>query len=369
MKVPDYYSPTDLESFETFDEEKEKTPTQTEIGVDSEEINFVLDEEEEEKLFAEEVDERENAYEEDTFSEPQNDEEQPQPQPQKEKLVVSIRNIIPIHPDLANEIKCKKYGIELTPKERQILEEDWENGFSRLNEKEKEWYGISDNIDTYATMSVIANKKLFCSQPQAKTYFKALFEKFEFPERYGFNFNESNRIVYTQMCVAELLDLVDHTREYTFPRGKNCIIDFRDYKNGDLKDPQKRIKNPRYHLRFDYWDEIRNRCEEWKAWHEAHKSTNISVTTVVFGEYVPDNDHDKVMSSLVHESQEIEQNFCGLVKGFGNQVYQKLKPLAQQEGVKVRNKLLMEMEQTAKTGQVEDFKDTANVDSSNEEGK
>jgi hypothetical protein len=260
-------------------------------------------------------------------------------QPKKDQRPIA-RHIIPVHPDLAEEL----WGQPLTNEQRQALEQDWQLGFRQLTKEEREWYGISDDPETYAHMEALSKNYLKVVSNQGKDDLIDLERgagEDGWPE--GYLRDENGR--FTDRCVAELLNMRDRTREFILPREPDGRTDLSKYKRGDLSPKQKiRVVNDKYGQRFDYWEALRDRARRWREWRdERDRAVPIVVEVsgeVAFGELITTPSAkaqvEQGISSAIQKIQQAEQLLVGVPKELEEPMWQSLEPHFTKLGLNLR---------------------------------
>jgi hypothetical protein len=294
-------------------------------------------------------------------------EPEPEPEPKKDQRPIA-RHLIPIHPDVAEEL----WGQPLTDDQYRELEEDWRLGFRRLTKAEREWYGISDDAETYANMESLSKNYLKVVGNQGKEDLIALelgAGEDGWPE--GYLRDENGR--FTDRCVAELLNMRDYTREYVLPREENGRTDLKKYKRGDLSPKRKlRILNEKYGMRFDYWEALRDRARRWREWREERDRAIPVVVEVngeaAFGELITTpSTQAKVeqdISSAIQKLEQAEQLLCSIPEQLKEPMWQSLKPYFTKLGLELRSQGMTHTYDVVVSGKVEESDESIEPDES-----
>jgi len=281
--------------------------------------------------------------------------EDPEPELKKEQPIV--RHIIPIHPDVAEA----HWGIPLNDKQRGQLEEDWRQGFRGLTQEEREWYGISDDPETYANMESLSKNYLKVVANQGKEDLIAL-ELGAGEDGWAEGYLRDRNGRFTERCVVELLNMREHTREHVLPREPDGRTDLNRFRRGDLNPKRKiRVINDKYSQRFDYWEALRERARRWRQWKE-DRDKAIPVYVEVngepsFGELIttPSTQAkvEQEISSALQRIEQVEQLLYDFPDQLKEQIWETIKPKFTKLGLDIREKGFAHTYETAITGQVE----------------
>ncbi len=279
--------------------------------------------------------------------------EEVEPEPKKEQRLT--RHIAPIHPDFAEEL----WGQPLTDEQRNQLQEDWQLGFRQLTKAEREWYGISDDPESYASMEALSKHYLKVAATQGKDDLIALetgVGEDGWPE--GYLRDKNGR--FTDRCVYELLNMRDYTREYILPKEPDGSFDPKKYKRGDLSSKRKvRVVNEKYGQRFDYWEAMRDRARHWRFWKE-ERDRSIPIVMevngeVTFGELITtpstqaQTEHD--ISSALQKIEQAERLLHSIPEQLKGPMWDSLKPQFTKLGLELRSQGLAHVYNVAVKGQ------------------
>lgn len=297
--------------------------------------------------------------------------EEPIPEPEyepeapKKDTTPIVRHVIPVNPDLAEEL----WGQPLLPEQRQRLEQDWQLGFCQLTDEERKFYGISDDPETYARMESLAKNYLKVSANQGKEDLIDL-EKSAGKDGWGDGYLRDENGRFTERCVVELMNLRRRTREWVLPEEPDGSIDLTKYKRGDLSPKRNiRVKNERYGQRFEYWEALRDRARRWRLWRE-ERNKSIPVIVVegeaVFGELVvtplTQSQQEENISLARQRVEQAEQLLCSVPLELQDPMWERVKPLWTQVGLNLRAEGFTHAYQVMKTGETENEPESTEPD-------
>ncbi len=293
---------------------------------------------------------------------PPDEEPEPEAEPPKKEQRPIARHIIPVHPDFAEEL----WGQPLTSEQRQRLEEDWSLGFRQLTQAEQEWYGISDDPETYSSMEALSKNYLKVVANQGKENLINLEDgagEYGWPE--GYLKDKNGR--FTKECVAELLNMRDYTCEYVLPREPDGRTDLKKYKRGDLNPKRKiRVTNDQYGQRFSYWEFIRDRARRWREWKkERDQAIPIFVEVngeASFGELITtplaQAQVQEDISAVIQRIEELERQMSSMPEQFKKSIRAALKPQWDKAGLELRAEGIAHIYETAVTGNIQEDEST-----------
>lgn len=204
-------------------------------------------------------------------------------------------------------------------------EEDFEFGYRILREHEYQSSQIPKDRTLYATREN-ASKNLFkISAARLGEHLKEL-ANFKFPPNYLWD-NQG----LTPECMAELRIKIAYTSRKVFP-----TEDLRKYKRGQLG--KVGVENPKYALRFKYWEQIAKRSEEYQNWVQTQVSdeeeTQVFEAEWVFTENPEEREerHSKARSQI--ELSKV--NFIQQVKNYFADVREEVLKIAEDEAIQTR---------------------------------
>lgn len=303
-------------------------------------------------------------------------EEPPEPEPPKaeegkKKEEPLVRHIIPIDPDLAEQM----WGRPLTPEQRQRLEEDWRLGFRQLTDEERRFCGISKDPETYARMESLSKNYLKVSTQQGKD---DLIELELTAQHYGwlkgYLRDENGR--FTDRCVYELMQYRRRMREWILPEEPDGSIDLTKYKRGDLA-PKRgiRVKNPRYGERFDYQAALADRARRWRTWKDERDRGVPTVVEVVgepvFGELIvtpqTKTQHEEQLSLLQQRLEGLASALCAVPAELKDPIWEQVEPFWSELGLRLRVDGIARSLQVMKTGKVKNADESTEPQQSDEQ--
>lgn len=153
-------------------------------------------------------------------------------------------------------------------------EEDFEFGFRILRDHEYQSLLIPKDRNLYSTRED-ASKNIFkISAARLGEHLKELMA-FKFPANYLWDSKGM-----TPECIAELKIKISYTARKVFP-----TEDWKKYKRGQLG--KVGVENPKYPLRFKYWEEVAKRSQEYQSWLESWQAENPEEEPEIYqGEWV-----------------------------------------------------------------------------------
>lgn len=210
-------------------------------------------------------------------------------------------------------------------------EEDLELGFRALRPHEYKKHAIPgdrENRELFRTREK-ASKNLFkISAARLGQHFKEL-ATFKFPPGYL-----QDKDGLTPECMAELRVKIAYTSENIFPSE-----DLSKFKRGQL--PKVGISNPKYPLRFQYWEKIAKRSEEYQSWLNSFSSSEEEPEVCEGEFFFTENSADREERHSQAKS-DIELNALGLLqklKAHFAAIREEAVRIAEDEGLKTRQEM------------------------------
>lgn len=205
-------------------------------------------------------------------------------------------------------------------------EEDFEFGYRILRDHEYNALNIPKDRTLFLTRED-ASKNLFkISAARLGEHLKEL-SNFKFPPNYLWD-NSG----LTPECIAELRVKISYTSRKVYPSE-----DLRKYKRGELA--KVGIENPKYPLRFKYWEQIAKRSEEYQNWLQTKQPHQEEEPEVHEAEWVFNENPEEREERHSETRSEIELarlNFLQNIKNYFADMRKEALRIAEDEGLETR---------------------------------